>query len=150
MRLPIILLAALLFSMLSACAKLTVEYPILQEMPQAKADSALVFFFKRDPGYRQARKYYVYDDGELLGAVKDGTFFFVRLVPGKHNFHCLTIGLHSGLTYYLVVGDGQVYEVDKKLEIYSARNCTSVFAPISQEKAQPIIANLTYTIISRR
>ncbi len=52
MRLTMIFLTASLFSILSACAKLIIEYPILKEMPQAREDSALVFFFKRDHGYR--------------------------------------------------------------------------------------------------
>lgn len=154
MRLLTLCCAAPFFATLSACTHLTIENPVLDEMPQATDDAALVFFFKRSHRYNQARKHHVYDGGEFLGAVKDGSFFFVHLAPGIHDFPCLKLGLNAGLTYYLVVGEGYQYDVDKSLDFATDRqsalsNCPPLFSPIPAEYAQPIIAHLSYTIIRK-
>lgn len=154
MRFLTLCCAAPFCAALCACTHLTIENPVLSEMPQARNDAALVFFFKRSQRYNQARKYYVYDGDEFLGAVNDGSFFFVHLAPGIHNFPCLKLGLNAGLTYYLVVGEGYQYDVDRNLDFASDRevalgNCPPLFSPTPPEYAQMVIANLSYTIIRK-
>jgi len=154
MRLLTLCCVALFFAALSACTHLIIENPVLSEMPQARDDAALVYFFKRGSYYNYAKNHYVFDNGEFLGAVKDGSFFFANLAPGVHDFRCLKMRLRAGQTYYLVVGDGYEYEVGKNLDSasdreYTVGTCSSVFFPMSPEIAQPTIANLTYTIVRR-
>ena len=75
---------------------MVVEYPVLNELPQAKDDAALVYFFKTGSYYNRARNRYVYVDGGFLGAVKEGSFFFAHIEPGVHNFSCLVIEVEAG------------------------------------------------------
>ncbi len=154
MRLLTLSCAAPFLAILSACTPLIVEYPVLNEMPQARDDAALVYFFKRSSYHNTARNHHVFNNGEFLGAVKDGSFFFAHLASGIHDFRCLKMGLRAGQTYYLVVGDGYEYQVGKNPDSasepeYTFGPCASVFFPMSPEIAKPIIANLTYTIVQR-
>jgi len=118
-------------------------------MPQARDDAALVYFFKRSSYYNYARNNYVFDNGEFLGAVKDGSFFFAHLAPGKHDFRCLKMGLLASQTYYLentlhqppgiYAGNQSVGRLRKLVE--------PRFTWVSPEHAAEIIPNLTYTIV---
>lgn len=99
MRLLTLCCAAPFFAALSACAKMVVEYPVLNELPQARDDAALVYFFKTGSYYNRARNRYVYVDGGFLGSVKEGSFFFAHIEPGVHNFSCLVIEVEAGQTY---------------------------------------------------
>lgn len=104
-----------LLAALSACVQLIIENPVLSEMPQARNDAALVYFFQPDSRHSHYRfsknqfRYsyvYVYDDDsdEFLGGLKPGSFFSVNFVPGAHNISCLAINLEAGQTYYLERG----------------------------------------------
>ena len=149
MRLLTLCCAAPFFAALSACAKMVVEYPVLNELPQARDDAALVYFFKTGSYYNRARNRYVYVDGGFLGAVKEGSFFFAHIEPGVHNFSCLVIEVEAGQTYYLentlhqppgiYAGNQSVGRLRKLVE--------PRFTWVSPEHAAEIIPNLTYTIV---
>ncbi len=154
------LCAALLLAALSGCVNLIVENPTLNEIPQTKNDEALVYFFKSNKHdhstfHHHDRNYYEYvkDDGNFLGAVTEGSFFFDYVAPGEHEFSCTTIELEAGQTYYLehYVAYGRIRTDypkgpagDQPLLL-----CPLQFVLRSPKYAQPIIAELTYTIVRK-
>ena len=149
MRLLTLCCAAPLIATLSACAKLIVEYPVLYEVPQARDDAALVYFFKAGSYYNRARNYHVYMNGSFLGAVKEGSFFFAHIEPGVHNFSCLELEVEAGQTYYVentlhqppgfYMGNKPVSRLRKLVE--------PRFSWVSPARAADTIPNLTYTIV---
>ncbi len=173
MRFHTLLSAVLLFSMLGACGAPgpIIEYPVLNELPQVRDGAALVYFFypnnRHDPRY--SRYFFIFDDHgdaeSFLGAVTEGSFFFVNFVPGTHNFSCLEINLEAGQTYYLSVRNSQTVNdliskdtirdprvrFDKKRFMRSAPIdlCPPSFVALTPEYAQPIIAELTYTVVKK-
>ena len=172
MRLLTLCCAAPFFAALSACGVTApiIEYPVLDELPEARNDAALVYFFQPDYRHKGTSKRYRYvygDDGDdFLGGLKPGSFFFVNFVPGTHNFSCLEIDLEAGQTYYLERGlntqsgilltsprqaiDPRVHLDFKRLALQEPIDlCPPNFVAVKPEYAQPIITNLTYTIVKK-
>lgn len=94
-------LVVVLMISVPACVTVSVEYPVLDEIPLARSDVALIFFYKTEDNHYENRYHYVYDNGQYLGAVKEGSFFFSYVEPGKHNFSCYKADFRAGQTYYL-------------------------------------------------
>ncbi len=149
MRLLTLLCVVPFLATLSACARLIVEYPVLYEIPHARDDAALVYFFKAGSYYNRARNYHVYMNGSFLGAVKEGSFFFAHIEPGVHNFSCLELKVEAGRTYYVenalyqqpgfYLGNRPASRLRKLVE--------PKFSWVSPARAADTIPNLTYTIV---
>ncbi|MCH7509116.1 MAG: hypothetical protein IIB68_04675 [Proteobacteria bacterium] len=151
MRLLTPLCAALLLVALPACVNRIVEYPPLPEQPQARDDAALVYFYRPDyhdhsSYHHHKRKNYEYvdDDGEFLGAVAEGSFFFAHVKPGTHNFSCLKIEIEAGQIYYLENYNGYRRNSWDPLIL-----CPPKFVLRSADYAQPIVGGLTYTKVRK-
>lgn len=174
LRLLTLCCAAAFFATLSACGVTgpIIENPVLDELPQVRNDAALVYFFRLDSrtNSRYKRYLYVYDDygdaEDFLGGVQAGTFFFVHVLSGTHNFSCLEIELEPGQTYYLeqniatqsgilLTPSGNLRDprinVDPKRLMRRAPIdlCPPKFVAVKPEYAQPIIESLTYTIVKK-
>ncbi len=149
MRLLTVSCTAILLSLLFACAtNLVVEYPAMPETPQIRDDASLVYFFR--PNYHDHNSYhhhkrknyeYVKNGDEFLGAVTEGSFFFIQLEPGAYSFSCFDIDLEAGQTYYL-----ENYNQYRRSLRQPLILCPPRFVERSPEYAQAIIAKSTYTI----
>jgi hypothetical protein len=102
----------LLFIALFTGACTSVQYSQLEELPSAKEDKALVFFYREAKFAGSAVSYYINEGDESeknrIGALKNGTFFYVYEEPGTYEFWAkteakdsVTLDCKAGEVYYV-------------------------------------------------
>ncbi len=158
MRTLTLLFFMTLLATLSGCVNRIIKNPELSELPEARNDAALVFFFKPNNHdhsvyHHHDRSYYEYvkDEDDFLGAVTEGSFFFAFVTPGEHEFSCTPVDLDAGQTYYLEHYVAYV-RIHLDATVTMSREplllCPPQFVERTTEYARPIIADLSYTIVS--
>ncbi len=76
--------------------------------PTVQADHGLVYFYRESHFGGAAIQYDVRDNGNVIGALQSGTYFFENATPGKHTYSAKTeaesdvsIDVEAGKTYYV-------------------------------------------------
>ena len=97
-------LAATLAVMTACTSATVVERPASIDVKPGKG---LVYFYREKSFVGSMVSYYVYEGEIKLGALKNGTFFFVDADPGEHKYRAkteagedVTIKVEAGKTYY--------------------------------------------------
>jgi hypothetical protein len=92
--------------LMGGCAGMTrsTEHPT----PSIQPDHGLVYFFRESSFKGGAIQYDVRDNGNVIGALQSGTYFFENATPGKHTYSAkteaesdVTIDVAAGQTYYV-------------------------------------------------
>lgn len=80
------------------------EHPL----PSVQPDHGLVYFFRESSFKGAAIQYDVRDNGNVIGALQSGTYFFENATPGKHVYSAkteaendVTVDVAPGKTYYV-------------------------------------------------
>lgn len=86
----------------------SVQKQSLNELPQVQSEKGLVYFYREKAFVGGGMSYYVCENGEKLGALQSGTFFFVEPEPGLHIYTAktetenkVTLEIEKGKTYYI-------------------------------------------------
>jgi hypothetical protein len=121
-----IIITPLLISML--CATALINQAIAIEVPEAKADKALVVFYRVKSMKGGAIGFNVKQGDAVIGALANGSMFYRYVEPGQHTFwsqvisqDAVTLDVEAGKTYYiegvtligLVVARPQLRQVDE-------------------------------------
>ena len=125
----------------AGCA--SVEYKEIDTMPEVRADEGLVYFFREKKFAGSAVSYYIYEDNRRIGALKNGTFFYVRAEPGTHTYtakteatETVTLEVEAGETYYIKG------EVD--MGFFAGRPDLTI---VAAQEGQSEIPNLKYAVV---
>ena len=96
-------------------------------MPTVQPDKGLVYFYRESSFKGAAVQYDIRDNGDVIGALQSGTYFYEYATPGQHTYSSKTevtsevnLNIEAGKTYYIKgsVGFGFV-AARPKLEIVS-------------------------------
>ncbi|HET9679211.1 MAG TPA: hypothetical protein VFP95_01470 [Gammaproteobacteria bacterium] len=129
----------LLFGLTGCVSMKPVE---LAQLPVAKPDMGLVFFYRKDEFAGSAVNFRVYHGKKVIGALGSGTFFYYYCKPGEQVFWSETEVKDS---VYLDILPGKVYYVNGETDMgfWAARPDLTVI-PAIQGKSE--IHDLTYAV----
>lgn len=111
MKLTKILMLGLLglTALLSSCASVTKQASNVY--PDPRPDKGLVYFYRESHLMGWAISYNVRENGKVIGAIANGTYFYVFANPGKHTYTASTeadssrtLSVEGGKTYYIECG----------------------------------------------
>ena len=76
--------------------------------PYPDPGKGLVYFFRESHFVGALGSYNIYEGKQILGPMKNGSYFFVQATPGEHTYSgpdawasSLTINVEAGQTYYV-------------------------------------------------
>jgi hypothetical protein len=129
-----------LVAFMSGCASVTKQATNIY--PEPKPDKGLVYFFRESRFEGSAVSYNIKENEQVIGAVADGTYFFVFCEPGYHTYTASTeadssrvIFVKAGGTYFINCGiKGGMVAARPSLHI------------ASEAEARSILPDLTYAI----
>lgn len=77
-------------------------------MPTVQPDKGLVYFYRESSFKGAAIQYDVRDNGDVIGALQSGTYFYENATPGQHTYSSkteasseVTLNVEAGKTYYV-------------------------------------------------
>jgi len=99
----------LMLALLGGCVTGTIQET--KVYPEPEPGKGLVYFFRERKMAGGAVAYNIQENGEVIGAIKNGTYFFVQATPGTHTYSASTeatksrtIEVEAGQTYYIECG----------------------------------------------
>jgi len=125
---------------LTGCA--SVSKQATNVFPEAQPDSGLVYFYREKKFVGAAVSYNVREQDKIIGAIANGTYFFVHATPGEHTYKASTeadilktVDVEAGKTYYIRCG------VD--MGFMAGRPSLTL---VAEAEAKSVIRDLTYAI----
>ncbi len=104
-------LVCLFAILLGSCVNVeTIQHHTL---PQVRPDKALIYFYREGRFEGSAVGYHIFESGQELGSMRNGSFFHIYAVPGEHIYELHVplssaiqrrINVVAGKTYYLQIG----------------------------------------------
>lgn len=98
-----------LVALMSGCA--SVSKQATNVYPEVPPDKGLVYFYREKKFVGGMISYNVKENGQVIGAIANGTYFFVFAEPGSHTYTASTesessrtIDVQAGKTYYIECG----------------------------------------------
>ena len=73
-----------MLAILSGCASVTRQAS--NQYPDPKADKGLVYFYRERKFMGAAISYNIKEHNQIVGAVANGTYFFLEVAPGSHTY----------------------------------------------------------------
>lgn len=138
------LLLGLALVVLAGCASATkVGAP---PTPEVHPEKGLVYFFRESRFVGGGVSFNVRDNGEVIGALKNGTYFFHYVEPGEHVFSARTevereraIQIEAGKVYYI---KGSI-----SMGVLAGRPELTI---VDEAEARLILPGLTYAVKANR
>ncbi len=134
------ILALCFVALLVGCVSGTVQ--LEQVFPQPEPGKGLVYFYRRERKTPLSLCYDVEEHAKPIGAVKNGTYFFVQASPGPHTYTAYTEAtgtftpeVEAGHTYYIECGIN--------LEVFTGR---SEYHIADDAEAKVVLESLKYFI----
>lgn len=131
--------AAAIFSLVG-CA--SVSKQATNVFPDPKADKGLVYFYREKKFVGMAISYNVKEEAKVIGAIANGTYFFVDAPPGTHTFVAST---EADVTKTFDVEAGKTYFVKCGVDMGFLAGRPSLVL-VSEAEAKSVLKNLTYAI----
>lgn len=123
---------------LTGCASVTKQATNIH--PEAKPDQGLVYFYRERKFMGAAVSFNVKENNQVIGAIANGTYFFVFANPGKHTYtasteasSARTLDIEGGKTYYVECG--------VEMGLFAGRPALKI---TSESEAKSVLSNLTY------
>jgi len=127
-----------LVAMLTGCASVSKQATNI--FPEPKPDKGLVYVYREKKIMGMAVSYNVKENGQVIGAIANGTYFFVFADPGKHTYtastesdSARTLDVEGGKTYYLEAG--------VEMGVFAGRPALKI---ASEAEAKSVLPTLTY------
>lgn len=99
----LVLISAIL---LSSCVN--VETLQRHSLPQPLPNKALIYFYREGRFEGSAVGYHIFEAGQELGSMRNGSFFYVYATPGGHIYE-LHVPLSSPIQRRVTVAAGKTY-----------------------------------------
>ncbi|PTY03118.1 hypothetical protein DB347_22610 [Opitutaceae bacterium EW11] len=127
-----------LVAFLTGCA--SVSRQATNIYPEPKTDKGLVYFYREKKFIGCAISYNVKEGDKIVGAIANGTYFFLFADPGKHTYtasteasSARTLDIEAGKTYYVEAG------ID--MGIMAGRPALKI---ANEAEAKSVLPNCTY------
>lgn len=140
------LIISLLFSFLMACA--SVDYSQQAEFPEAKADQALIYFY-RSPGFVGSTYRFNLSEGDkVVGAMAQDSYFYLFTTAGEHTYAINDQYKEQGSSITMNVQTGNIYYV--KVDIrYQIMGGKAIFNRVDQAEAMKVLPSRKYVVPSQ-
>jgi len=127
-----------LVAMLTGCA--SVSRQTTNVFPEPNPDKGLVYFFREKKFKGMSISYNVKENGQVVGALANGTYFFVFADPGKHSY---TASTEASSTRSLDIEAGKTYYIEAGVEmgLFTGRPSLKIASDV---EAKSVLPNLTY------
>lgn len=135
---PLLALGLLgLVTVLIGCA--SVSKQAANVYPEPKPAKGLIYFYREKKFMGMAVSYNVKENEKVIGAIANGTYFFVFADPGKHSYTASTeasssrtVDVEGGKTYYIEAGvEMGVFAGHPALKIASEAEAKSVLPTLT-------------------
>ena len=127
-----------LVAFMSGCA--SVSRQATNIYPEAKPDKGLVYFFRERKFVGGAISYNVKENGNIIGAIGNGTYFFMFADPGSHSYSASTeatssrtLDIEAGKTYYI--------ECSVEMGVFAGRPSLKI---TSEAEGKAVLPSLQY------
>ncbi|WP_198264736.1 DUF2846 domain-containing protein [sulfur-oxidizing endosymbiont of Gigantopelta aegis] len=138
----LIIITALL-SILSACA--SVDYSQKKVFPEAKADQALIYFY-RTPGFiGSTYRFNVSEGDNVVGAMAQDSYFYLFTEAGEHTYQVADQYEQQGSSIKMTVEAGKTYYVRVDVE-YKALGGSPIFTEVKASEAKKLLASRKYVV----
>jgi len=108
--------------------------------PEPEQGKGLVYFYRERKFVGGAVGYNIKEGDTVIGAIKNGTYFFVQATPGTHTYTAATeastartITIEAGKTYY--------FECGVDIGVFAGRPAMKI---ANSEEARSVLPNLKY------
>ncbi len=136
-----------LFLLLSACA--SVDYSQKAVFPEAKADQALIYFY-RTPGFAGSTyRFNVTEGTNVVGAMAQDSYFYLFTGAGEHTYSTEDQYKEKGSFIKVNVQAGKVYyvKVDYKYQVLGGE---PIYTLVDQSEAMTLLHTRKYVVPSKR
>jgi hypothetical protein len=127
-----------LVALLSGCASVTKQ--AAKVYPERKPDKGLVYIYREKKFVGMAISYNIKENEKVVGAIANGTYFFLFAEPGKHTYTASTeasssrtLDIEANKTYYIEAG--------VEMGILAGRPSLKI---ASEMEAKSVLPTLTY------
>ena len=128
---------------LTACAP--VDYSHKKVYPEARPDSALIYFY-RTPGFiGSTYRFNVYENKKVVGAMAQDSYFYLFVDSGKHTFSVDDRNEEQGASVSLTVENGKTYYVKVDVE-YQVLGGLPVFTIVDEAEAMTLLPTRKYVV----
>lgn len=128
---------------ITACAP--VDYSREAVFPEAKADQALIYFY-RTPGFiGSTYRFYVYEDDQMIGAMAQDSYFYRFTDAGKHRYSVNDRNMDKSASIDLDVQSGKTYYVKVDVK-YNVIGGTPVFTEVKEAEARKLLPSRKYVV----
>lgn len=135
------IVTAILFgivALLSGCVSATIQPD--QVFPEPESGKGLVYFYRERKFVGGAVGYNVKEGEQVIGAIKNGCYFFVQATPGSHTYTASTeasssrtIEVEAGKTYYI--------ECSVEMGVFAGHPSLKI---VDEAEAKSVLPNLKY------
>jgi hypothetical protein len=127
-----------LVAFMSGCA--SVSRQATNIFPEAKPDKGLVYFFRERKFVGGAISYNVKENDNTIGAIGNGTYFFIFADPGSHTY---TAATEASSSRTLDVEPGKTYYIECSVEmgVFAGRPALKI---ASEAEGKSVLPTLQY------
>lgn len=127
-----------LVALLSGCA--SVSEHATNVFPEPASGKALIYFFREKKFSGALIAYNIKENGQVIGAVANGTYFFIQADPGVHTYTAATEA-ESSRTLTVAAGQTHYIECGVEMGMFAGRPALKV---ASEAEAKGVLPRLTY------
>lgn len=129
-----------LISMICGCASVSKQPTNIY--PEVREDKGLVYFYRERKFVGAAISYNIKENGEIVGAIANGTYFFLFVDPGTHTY---TAATEASTSRTLEVEAGKTYYVECGVEMGFMAGHPSMRI-VNDAEGKSVLPNLKYAI----
>lgn len=149
MKKVLLLLTCFIMLSITGCASMPKksDYTLLETAPQIEANeqSALIYFFREKSFIGAGVSYYVNENGERIGVIRNGSYFVLNAPTGQHTYSAetestvtVTINVEAGKNYYIEGGVG--------MGMFMGRPTLNI---VTEDYAKPKLNGLDYIVFNK-
>jgi hypothetical protein len=130
----------LLTTLFSGCATLTKQPTNI--FPDPKPDKGLVYFYRESHFMGSAISYNIREKDQVIGAIANGTYFFVFADPGVHTY---TASTEADSSRTLTIQGGKTYYVECGVEmgVFAGRPTLRI---ANEDEGKSVLRTVTYAL----
>ena len=127
-----------LVAFFTGCASVTKQ--ATNQYPEAQPDKGLVYFYREKKLMGAMISYNIKENEQIIGAIANGTYFYVFADPGAHSY---TASTESDSSRTLQVEAGKTYYVECSVEmgVLAGRPALKI---ASEAEAKSVLPGLKY------
>ena len=139
-------IVTLLFLFLTACA--SVDYSQQAVFPEAKADQALIYFYRTSGFVGSTYNFNVSEGDKVVGAMAQDSYFYLFTDSGEHTYSVNDQYEEQASFIKMNVQAGKVYYVKADIN-YQVFGGKVVFSPVEKAEALKLLSSRKYVVPSK-